>query len=173
MWLPSQQPSRKNTEDISFGSLHFFLLVQVQFSHVTTCHSPAMSRRPAATTAAAAGGAGSSPVALPRSVAAARSSAHLQAARGSPHVRRKFAVNSTLNGGNNNVSDYQVERCCFVFFAKWFSIHVLFQCSFLIVFASCFSHVFWNDYLQRALSTFFYSFLVFIKIYFLNDKVRR
>ncbi len=102
----------KNTDDISFDSLNFSMHVQVQFSHVTTCHSPAMSRRPAAT--AAAGGAGSSPVALPRSVAAVRGGAHLHAAaRGSPHVRRKFAVNSTLNGGNNNnVSDYQVERCC-------------------------------------------------------------
>ncbi len=122
------------------------LLVQVQFSHVTTCHSPAMSRRPAAATAA---GAGSSPAALPRSLAAARSGAHLHvAARGSPHVRRKFAVNSTLNGGNNNVSDYQVERCCFVFFAKWFSttcfLNALFYLFLPRVFCNVLFHVFFT-----------------------------
>jgi hypothetical protein len=119
-----------------------------------------MSRRPAAATAAAGGGAGSSPAALPRSVAAARGGAHLHAAataaRGSPHVRRKFAVNSTLlNGGNNTVSDYQVGRCCLLrFFANMIFYHVLLKCSFLLVCASCF-FTFWNVFLQRS---FFYVF---------------
>jgi hypothetical protein len=73
-----------------------FVTCQVQFSHVTTCNSPAMSRRPAA---------GVPSPALPRAVTAARSSG--QAARGSPHIRRKFAVNGSTKC-SGDVADYQV-----------------------------------------------------------------
>ena len=85
---------------------HMFVTCQVQFSHVTTCNSPAMSRRPAAAV--------SSP-ALPRAVAAARgSNLQAQAARGSPHVRRKFAVNNSVKGASH-ASDYQVIYLKFVY----------------------------------------------------------
>jgi hypothetical protein len=54
---------------------------------------------------------GSSPV-LPRAVAAARGAANLannSAARGSPHARRKFAVNGgAVSGSGGGVTDYQV-----------------------------------------------------------------